>query len=95
MGTNNLTLRYTLTQFTFWAASTGAASFATTYLLGCGVPSGIIGVLLAVVLADDDDFVLFHVVVVLESLYMLQIYHKSAITHNPRPRFFVFLCFGG
>ena len=48
MGTNNLTLRYTLTQFTFWAASTGAASFATTYLLGCGVPSGIIGVLLAV-----------------------------------------------
>ena len=47
MGKKNLTLRYTLTQFTFWAASTGAASFATTYLLGCGVPSGIIGVLLA------------------------------------------------
>ena len=47
MEKKNLTLRYTLTQFTFWAASTGAASFATTYLLGCGVPSGIIGVLLA------------------------------------------------
>lgn len=47
MGKKNLTLRYTLTQFTFWAASTGAASFATTYLLGCGVPSGVIGILLA------------------------------------------------
>ena len=47
MGKKNLTLRYTLTQFTFWAASTGAASFATTYLLSCGVPSGVIGILLA------------------------------------------------
>ena len=47
MGKKNLTLRYTLTQFTFWAASTGAASFATTYLLGCGVPPGVIGILLA------------------------------------------------
>ena len=47
MAKKNLTLRYTLTQFTFWAASTGAASFATTYLLGCGVPSGVIGILLA------------------------------------------------
>lgn len=47
MGKKNLTLRYTLTQFTFWAASTGAASFATTYLLGYGVPSGVIGILLA------------------------------------------------
>ena len=47
MEKKNLTLGYTFTQFTFWAASTGAASFATTYLLGCGVSSGIIGVLLA------------------------------------------------
>ena len=47
MGKKNLTLRYTLTQFTFWAAYTGAASFATTYLLSCGVPSGVIGILLA------------------------------------------------
>ena len=47
MKKNNLTIRYTLTQFTFWAASTGAASFATTYLLGCGVPTKIIGALLA------------------------------------------------
>lgn len=46
MGKKNLTLRYTLIQFTFWAASTGAVSFATTYLLGCGVPSGVIGILL-------------------------------------------------
>lgn len=43
----NLTLRYALTQFTFWAASTGAASFATTYLLAQGLPSGIVGTLLA------------------------------------------------
>ena len=44
----NLTLRYCLTQFTFWAASTGAASFATTYLLNCGISSAAVGTLLAV-----------------------------------------------
>lgn len=43
----NLTLRYSITQFTFWAASTGAASFATTYLLNCGISSGAVGALLA------------------------------------------------
>ena len=43
----NLTLRYSATHFTFWAASTGAASFATTYLLGKDLPSGIVGALLA------------------------------------------------
>ena len=48
MDKKNLTLRYSLTQFTFWAASTGATSFATTYLLNCGISSGIVGTLLAV-----------------------------------------------
>lgn len=43
----NLTIRYSLTQFSFWAASTGAASFAATYLLGCGIPSGVVGTMLA------------------------------------------------
>lgn len=43
----NLTFKYSLTQFTFWAAVTGAESFATTYLLGYGVPSGTVGLLLA------------------------------------------------
>lgn len=43
----NLTFQYSLTQFTFWAAVTGAESFATTYLLGYGVPSGTVGLLLA------------------------------------------------
>ena len=43
----NLTLRYSLTQFTFWAATTGAASFATTYLLKCGISSGVVGAMLA------------------------------------------------
>ena len=47
MKKDNLTLKYTLTQFTFWAAVTGAESFATTYLLDYGVPSGIVGLLLA------------------------------------------------
>ena len=47
MDKKNLTLRYSFTQFTFWAASTGATSFATTYLLNCGISSGIVGVLLA------------------------------------------------
>lgn len=44
----NLTLHYSITQFTFWAASTGAASFATTYLLNQGIAPGIVGTLLAV-----------------------------------------------
>ena len=43
----NLTLRYSVTQFTYWAASSGAAAFATTYLLDKGVPSGMVGLLLA------------------------------------------------
>lgn len=43
----NLTLRYGVTQFTYWAASSGIASFATTYLLGQGIPSGVVGGLLA------------------------------------------------
>lgn len=44
----NLTLHYGFTQFTFWAASTGAASFATTYLLNQGIAPGIVGTLLAI-----------------------------------------------
>lgn len=43
-----LTFRYGITQFTFWAASTGASSFATTYLLKSGLSSGVVGTLLAV-----------------------------------------------
>ena len=43
----NQTMRYSATQFTFWAASTGAASFAATYLLGQGVASETVGLLLA------------------------------------------------
>ena len=43
----NLTYRYSVIQFTHWASSTGAAAFATTYLLNKGVPSGIVGSLLA------------------------------------------------
>lgn len=42
----NLTLRYSATQFTYWAA-TSATAFATTYLLSKGIPSGTIGLLLA------------------------------------------------
>ena len=42
-----LTGRYCATQFTFWAASSGAASFATTFLLGRGVSSALVGTLLA------------------------------------------------
>ena len=44
----NLTVRYSLTQFSYWAAAMGAASFATTVLLDKGLPSGLIGVMLAV-----------------------------------------------
>lgn len=43
----NLTYRYSAIQFTHWASSTGAAAFATTYLLREGVSSGAIGFLLA------------------------------------------------
>ena len=43
----NLTLRYSITQFTYWAASSGAAVFATTYLLNQGVPSAMVGLMLA------------------------------------------------
>ena len=44
----NLTLRYSITQFTYWAASTGAASFATIYLLNKGMHSAVAGTLLAI-----------------------------------------------
>lgn len=43
----NLTVRYSVTQFSYWAAAMGAASFATTYLLGRGLDAGLIGFLLA------------------------------------------------
>ena len=43
----NLTARYCIVQFSYWAAAMGAASFVTTYLLGKGLSSGLIGVLLA------------------------------------------------
>lgn len=43
----NLTLRYGVTQLAYWAAYSGTASFAATYLLGRGLSSGIVGTLLA------------------------------------------------
>ena len=43
----NLTLRYSLTQFSYWAASTGASAFAATFLLRRGLSSGWVGALLA------------------------------------------------
>lgn len=43
----NMTLRYSITQFTYWAASSGAAAFATTYLLNQGVSSAMVGLMLA------------------------------------------------
>ena len=43
----NLTVRYSITQFSYWAASTGATSFATTYLLHKGMAPGLVGTLLA------------------------------------------------
>lgn len=43
----NLTIRYSVLQFSYWAAAMGAASFATTYLLERGLSSGIVGILLA------------------------------------------------
>lgn len=43
----NMTIRYSATQFAFCACYTGTASFATTYLLGRGISSGTVGILLA------------------------------------------------
>lgn len=43
----NLTIRYSFTQFSFWAAATGASSFATVFLLQSGLSAGRIGTLLA------------------------------------------------
>lgn len=43
----NLTFRYGITQVAYWAAYSGTASFATTYLLGRGVSPGIVGISLA------------------------------------------------
>lgn len=44
----NLTARYSATQFSYWAASTCATSFATAFLLQRGLPAGLVGTLLAV-----------------------------------------------
>ena len=43
----NLTLRYGVTQFTYWAAASGAMACATTYLLTKNVPAGTVGLVLA------------------------------------------------
>lgn len=43
----NITLRYSSTHFTHWAAGTAAVSFATLYLMKRGVSSGMAGILLA------------------------------------------------
>lgn len=43
----NLTLRYSVTQFTYWAASSGAVSFAAAYLLSKGLSPGRVGTVLA------------------------------------------------
>lgn len=42
-----LTLRYSITHFTHWAAGTAAVSFATFYLMNRGVSAGMAGTLLA------------------------------------------------
>ncbi len=42
-----LTLRYSITHFTYWAAGTAAVSFATIYLINRGVSAGMAGTLLA------------------------------------------------
>ena len=39
----NLTRRDGVPQFTYWAASSGALAFATTYLLTKNVPAGTVG----------------------------------------------------
>ena len=46
-GKRDLTVRYGVTQFTHWLASTGAASFGATYLLAKNVPAGTVGLLMA------------------------------------------------
>ena len=43
----NLTVRYSLHQFAYWAASAGIISFATTFLLEKGFPSSRVGLLMA------------------------------------------------
>ena len=43
----NLTLRYSAMHFTHWAASTGAVSFATAYMIERGLSSSMAGFLLA------------------------------------------------
>lgn len=43
----NLTMRYGITQIAYWAAYSGTASFAATYLLGRGLSSSAVGILLA------------------------------------------------
>ena len=43
----NLTARYSVTQFFYSAVYSGSTAFATTYLLGRGIPSGLAGTLLA------------------------------------------------
>lgn len=42
-----LTLRYSITHFTHWAAGTASVSFATLYLMNRGVSAGVAGTLLA------------------------------------------------
>ena len=81
----NLTLRYAVTQFSYWAAAMGAASFATTYLLDLGLNARLIGSLLAVsgilacltnpVLASFADkskkYILPHMMLALSALCVL------------------------
>lgn len=43
----NLTIRYGVTQVAYWAAYSGTASFAATYMLGRGLSSSAVGILLA------------------------------------------------
>ncbi len=43
-----LTIRYSFTQFFYWTAICGGGSFATIFLLNKGMPSGMVGILLAV-----------------------------------------------
>ena len=45
MKKKDLTLRYALTQMTYWCAYNGCFSFATTYMLKLGLPSGLVGIL--------------------------------------------------
>lgn len=45
--TKSLTKQYSITQFCYWVAVSGGGSFATIYLLDKGVPSGVVGLILA------------------------------------------------